>query len=90
MYVPRSVFVQPMLQWKSNKNYICVCACVRVSVALGNQHAKRMSRIVVWGLSGSNIFLYYVMNGMIVGKSYEQKNMSFDFLYNFCLKSLSF
>jgi len=37
-----------------------VCMCVRVSVALGIQHAKRVRHIVICGLSGSTVFFHII------------------------------
>ena len=39
---------------------VCVSECVCVSVALGIQHAKRMRRIAICGLSGSTIFFHII------------------------------
>ena len=63
------MFTKPLLQWKSNKYYLCVyvcaeeevgvnagaraCACARVALIL--QYKMHM-RHIVFGLSGSTIF----------------------------------
>jgi hypothetical protein len=62
-----------------------------VSVALGTQHAMRMRCIVICGLSGCTIFFHIISQTaqFFGGKKIEHK-MCFDFLYNFCLKHVSF
>ena len=51
----------------------------------------RMRRIVICGPTGCTVFFpHYLINGTIFEKSYWIQNVCFDFLYNFCLKHLSF
>jgi hypothetical protein len=59
--------VQPLLQWKNQKITYCEC----VFVALGIQHAMRMSHIVICGLPGCKIFLNIILEGKyLLGKTY--------------------
>ena len=58
-------------------------------VALANQHAMRMRSIVTCDLPHYNIFPHYLINGTIFGGGGEVFD-HFDFLYNFCLKYISF
>jgi len=59
-------------------NYSCSGKAIRITqhecvfVALGIQHAMRMRRIFIYGLSGSTtVFPHYLINGAIVGKSHS-------------------
>ena len=57
-----------------------------MSVALVIQHAMRMRRIVVCGLSGCTIFFpHYLINSMIFGK----KLLNIKFVFRFSLQLLS-
>jgi hypothetical protein len=58
------MFLQPPLQWNSNKYYIFwVC----VFVALVKRHAKRMHHTVICGLPNSTIiFPHYFINDTIL------------------------
>jgi hypothetical protein len=73
---------------------MCVCVCVCVCIlALVTQHAKRMCRIILSSVACLAVphFSHHVTNGMAFEKKNSlTHNMPFDFLYNFCLKSLSF
>jgi hypothetical protein len=55
------------------------------------RHAMRVRHIAICGLSGSIVF-FDIINGTIFGgkKAVEHKILCFDFLYNFCMKHLSF
>ena len=55
-------FVQPLLHWKSNKQYIFwVCVC-----SLGIQHAMPICHIFICDLFGSTIFFpHYLINSTI-------------------------
>ena len=87
-----------LLPWKSNKNYIFLfvcacsraCACARAHVALLIQHAIRMCRIVLCGLSGSTTFIDVINDTIFGKKNVIEHKMCFDFLYNVCLKHFSF
>ena len=48
-------FLQPLLQWQINITY---SGCVFVALII--QHAMRMRRIVICGLSGSKIFFHII------------------------------
>jgi len=55
-----------------------------VFVALVIQHAKRMHRVVICGLSSSTIFFpHYLIKGEIFERKLLNKNVCFYFLYNF-------
>jgi len=60
-----------------------------VSIALGTQHAIRMRHTVVCAPPRSTIFLHIISQTARL-KKLLNKNMCFDFLYNFCLKLFSF
>jgi hypothetical protein len=69
-------FVQPLLAWKRNKYYR-----LRVYVlALGIQHAMRMSHVIICGLSGSTLFSTYHIDGKILGKTLQNIKYVFWFL----------
>jgi hypothetical protein len=40
----------------------------------------------LWPAPLCNIFPHYLINGVILEKSYRTQNVCFDFLYNFCLR----
>ena len=67
MYVERNTgaFVQPLLQWKSNKYYIfgvCVCS---LRYPACNAHAPYLH---LWPVPFYNIFPHYLINGTIFEK----------------------
>jgi hypothetical protein len=72
---------------------VCVCVCLSLSlslsVALVIQHAMHVRHIVICGLSRSTIFFHIISWRFSGGKVTEHK-MCFDFLYNICLKHVSF
>jgi len=79
--------LQPLLQWKSNKYYICECGFV----ALGIQHAMLTGHISICGPPICTIFLHITSKrDDFREKSYWTQNTSFNFFYNFCLNHLSF
>jgi hypothetical protein len=47
---------------------LCTAYCECVSVALGTQHAASIDHIIIYGLSGCNIFQYFPTNVTIFGK----------------------
>ena len=61
-------------------------------VVLGIRHVMRMRQTVICGLSGYTIFFspHYFINGTIFEEKVFEYKMGFDFLYNFCMKHLSF
>ena len=59
----------PSLNHCCRGNAMSVTYSERVSVPLITQHAKRMFRFVICGLSDSNIFPHYAINGMIFRKN---------------------
>jgi hypothetical protein len=62
-------FVQPLLAWKRNKYYR-----LRVYVlALGIQHVMRRQHVGICGLSGSNLFYIYHIDGKILGNTLQNK-----------------
>jgi hypothetical protein len=60
--VTLKLFVPPLLQQKSNKNYTFR---KRVFVALGTQREMCLGRIVDCGLPGYCIFQHYLINGTL-------------------------
>jgi hypothetical protein len=75
-----------------SRNHCCGAKTISIThsewvcVALVIQHAKRMRRIAICGLSGCTIFFpHYLTNCTIQGVC-----VCFDFLYFFYLKHLSF
>ena len=60
-------------------------------VALGIQHEMRIRRIVIGGLSRSEIFIHIIsLKHHFRKKRFWAQNVCFDFLYNFCPKHFSF
>jgi len=61
-------------------------------LALGIQHALRISHFIICGLPGSKyVFtLSHKRHDFRKKKSYWTQNVCFDFLYNICLKHFSF
>jgi len=79
-------FVQPLLQWTSNKWYIlCVCVC-SLRYPACNAHAPYYR---LWQGSLYSIFPHYLYTASVSKKKWTQ-NVCFDFLYSFCLKHYSF
>jgi hypothetical protein len=77
----RGAFVQPLVQWKSNKcNIFWVCVCsLRYSAC--NAHAPYCH---LWPARLYKIFPHYLINGTIFAKkrkSYLTQNVCFDFLH---------
>jgi hypothetical protein len=76
-----------LLPCKNNKNYIFRVWVFTLRCPPSNVHASYY--IVFFGLSGSTIFFpHYLINGTIFGE--KILDISFDFLYYFCLKPFSF
>jgi hypothetical protein len=71
-------FVQPLLQWKSNK--YCECA----SVALSIQHAMRMRHIVICGLPRSTTFFHISQMAR-----YRKKLLNVKYVFRVSLQRLS-
>jgi len=63
-----------------------------MSVALVNQHAKRMHCIILSGTAclSHRIFTVYLISGTIFVKQVFEHKTCFDFPYNSCLKQSSF
>jgi hypothetical protein len=83
-------FVQPLLQWKSNKYYIfwgCIC-----SLWYPASKANAPYFIAVCGLSGSATFFHIISlkERPSEKKSYWTQNVCFDCLYYFSLNHFSF
>jgi hypothetical protein len=75
-------FLQPLLQWKSNKYYIfCVCVCVYShSYPACNAHAPYCH---LWPTPLNNIFPHYLKKSMIFEKKViEHKMCALNFLTN--------
>jgi len=61
-----------------------------VFVTLDIQHAKRMRRIIICDLSISTVFSHIISYTVFEKKKVIEHEMCFDFLYNVCLKHVSF
>ena len=72
--VTSGAFVQPLLQWKSNKYYISSmqCACAILSSV------------------ACCIFPRCLINSTVLENKFIGYKMCLDFLYNFCLEPFSF
>jgi hypothetical protein len=87
------MFLQPLLQWKSNKYYIlCVCVCVCVCSLSYPACIAHAPYCHLWPVPFYRIFPHYLINGTILKKkkSYWTQIVCFDFLYNFFLKHFLF
>jgi len=75
-------YVQLLLQREGNNNYVlwaCVCS-------LRHQHAMRLRRIVIFGLSGSKYFSTLSHKLQDLREKFWIWNVCFGFLYDFCPK----
>jgi len=76
--------------------FVCLFVFESVFLALSIQHAKRMRRVVICGLSGCTIFLHIIpLTTRFFGGEKNKikvikRDLCFDFLYNFYLKYFSF
>jgi hypothetical protein len=77
-------FMQPLLQWKSNKYYIFWVRICSLRYLACNAHAPYC---YVWPPWLYSIFPHYLINGTIKKKYILLKIKCFDFLYNFWLKT---
>ena len=72
------MFLQPLLQWKSNKYYkFCVCVC-SLSYTACIAHVPYCH---LWPAMLYGIFIHYLIRGMIFKRSYRTQNVCFDFLF---------
>jgi len=77
--------VQPLLQRKSNKFYIFYKWVCSLRYTTHNAHAPHCN---LWPARFFSIFPHYLINTIF--ENVTEKEMCFDFLYNFCLKYFTF
>jgi hypothetical protein len=84
MYVQRNIETLSFNHGFTGKE-ISITYCECVFVALGIQQVMCMRHIVICTLPGSTIFFHITLHTARSSKKLMNKNVSFDFLYNFCL-----